>query len=69
MLYDGSWNLHEILIIFISNLVGVLTIFLIRYLDAQPELVYEVAQPIVESRDAQMWYQHIIGGIGCGICI
>lgn len=52
-----------------ANLLGVLTIFIIRRLDFMPELVYECAQPIIESRDAELWYQHIVGGIGCGICI
>lgn len=69
LLYDGSWNLRQILIIFISNILGVITIFLIRYFDAMPELVYEVANPIIIGRDAKMWYQHIFSGIGCGICI
>ena len=40
-----------------------------RRLDFMPELIYECAQPILESRDAELWYQHIVGGIGCGICI
>lgn len=52
-----------------ANLLGVLTIFIIRRLDFMPELVYECAQPIIENRDAELWYQHIVGGIGCGICI
>lgn len=69
MLYDGSWNFRQILSIFVANLLGVLTIFIIRRLDFMPELVYECAQPIIESRDAELWYQHIVGGIGCGICI
>ena len=69
MLYDGSWNLRQILSIFVANLLGVLTIFIIRRLDFMPELIYECASPIIESRDAELWYQHIIGGMGCGICI
>lgn len=52
-----------------ANLLGVLTIFIIRHLDFMPELIYECASPIIESRDAELWYQHIIGGMGCGICI
>lgn len=52
-----------------ANLLGVLTIFIIRCLDANSYLVFEDAKAIIASRDAQLWYQHIIGGIGCGICI
>lgn len=52
-----------------ANLFGVLTIFIIRRLDFMPELIYECASPIIESRDAELWYQHIIGGMSCGICI
>lgn len=43
--------------------------FVLRRLDFMPELIYECAQPILESRDVELWYQHIAGGIGCGICI
>lgn len=52
-----------------ANLLGVLTIFIIRRLDFMPELIYECASPIIENRDTELWYQHIIGGMGCGICI
>ena len=52
-----------------ANLLGVLTIFIIRRLDANSYLVFEDAKAIIANRDAQSWYQHIIGGIGCGICI
>ena len=69
MLYDSSWNFRQILSIFVANLLGVLTMFIVRRLDFMPELVYESARPIIESRDAELWYQHIVGGMGCGICI
>lgn len=52
-----------------ANLLGVLTIFIIRRLDANSYLVFEDAKTIIANRDAQLWYQHIVGGIGCGICI
>ena len=52
-----------------ANLLGVLTIFIIRRLDALPELVYECAEPLIVGRDTKLWYQHILGGIGCGFCI
>lgn len=69
MFYDGSWSFRQILLIFAANLFGVLGIFLIRYLDAQPELVANAMAPIVAARDIKLWYQHILAGILCGICI
>lgn len=67
--YDGSWSFRQILLIFVANLIGVGTAFLIRRLDAHPELIYEAAKPIIAARDAKFWYQHILAGIGCGACI
>lgn len=52
-----------------GNFLGTAIIFLIRRFDAFPELVYEIMQPIITSRDNQLWYQHIFAGIICGICI
>lgn len=69
MFYDGSWNFRQILLIFISNLFGVLLIYCVRAMDALPELVIEAMNPIVAARDAKLWYSHIFSGILCGACI
>ena len=68
-LYDGSWNLHQILLIFVANLFGVFLLYCIRYMDAAPNLVTEAMIPIVAARDNKIWYQHIFSGILCGACI
>ena len=68
-LYNGEWSLRQILLIFGMNLIGTATIFLIRAMDANANIVYELAAPIVAARDAKLWYQHIVAGIGCGACI
>ena len=69
LFYEGSWNLRKILLIFVANLFGVFLVYCIRALDAQPNLVVEVMNPIVTARDSKLWYQHIFSGILCGACI
>lgn len=69
MFYDGSWNFRQILLIFVSNLFGVLLVYGIRAMDALPELVVEAMHPIVAARDTKLWYSHIFSGMLCGACI
>lgn len=60
------FNLSEILLIFICNLLGVLVIAIITKL---LKLDCSMAQEIILARQARIWYEHILAGILCGICI
>lgn len=68
-LYDGSWTFRQILLIFVANLIGIATIYGVRMVDVNPQIVQEVGASIAAKRDALVWYQHIFKGILCGICI
>ena len=58
--------MSEILLIFICNLLGVLVIAVITKL---LKLDCSMAQEIILARYARVWYEHILAGILCGVCI
>lgn len=63
---DLLFNLIEIITIFSFNLFGILIIAIITYL---LKLDCSSATSIILARQERLWYQHILAGILCGICI
>ena len=71
-LYDGSWSLRQIFLIFVANLIGIATIFGLYELGDTtlfPDPIRQAGATIAAARDSSLWYQHILRGIFCGICI
>lgn len=69
-LYDGTYGLHDIIIFFIFNILGVATIYALRIVDCIALGDIQMSSSIIiEKRDALIWYQHILKGILCGMCI
>ena len=67
--YTGQYSIFQILGMFIMNILGVFTIFIIRRFDANPEILFEIGNQITAIRNIRLPYQHILSGILCGACI
>ena len=55
--YTGQYSIFQIFGMFIMNILGVFTIFIIRRFDTN------------SARNIRLPYQHILSGILCGACI
>ena len=67
--YNGDYSILQVLSMFLLNILGVSTIFLIRHFDARPEFLTEIGNQIAAVRESKIWYQHILSGMICGACI
>ena len=67
--YTGQYSIFQILGMFIINILGVFTIFIIRRFDANSEILFEIGNQITAIRNVRLPYQHILSGILCGACI
>lgn len=54
--YNGEYSIIDLIIIFIGNIIGIWIMFMLRRLDARPELMYEIGEQITAIRENRLWY-------------